>query len=140
VATGESLRQKPGPNNPLGRIKFVMPNEHDVYLHDTPAKGAFNAAVRALSHGCVRLGSPMDLAHYLLSDQPQWNPRRLEAAIGTGETQHINLTHHMPVHIIYSTSRVNDHGRLELRPDVYGKNAADERTRHPSDESLEAWP
>jgi L,D-transpeptidase YcbB len=122
TANGTSLRQKPGPRNPLGRIKFVMPNSHDVYLHDTPEKGAFKASVRALSHGCIRLSRPMDLGYYLLGDQPSWSPRRLDAAIATGKTQQINLTRHMPVFIVYSTSRVNADGRLEIRPDVYGRN------------------
>ncbi|MFN2424886.1 MAG: L,D-transpeptidase family protein [Candidatus Binatia bacterium] len=142
TATGGSLRQKPGPNNPLGRIKFVMPNEHNVYLHDTPGQRAFTAAVRALSHGCIRLAKPIDLANYLLHDDPQWNPRRLQAAIASGKTQQINLREHVPVHIVYSTSRVNDEGRVELRPDVYemNKRPAREAQRAPSDESLEAWP
>lgn len=119
---GGSLRQKPGPRNPLGRIKFVMPNEHDVYLHDTPEKGAFPAAVRALSHGCVRLSRPIDLANYLLRDQPEWNPQHMQTAIASGKTLHINLRRQMPVHIVYSMSRVNEAGRVELRPDVYGRN------------------
>lgn len=144
VATVDGLRQKPGPRNPLGRIKFMLPNPHNVYLHDTPEKRAFSAAVRALSHGCVRLGQPIDLANYLLQDEPEWDSRRLQAAIASGRTQQINLRRRMPVHIIYSTSRVNDEGRVELRPDVYGMNrkaarVADHRSR-PSDERLEAWP
>jgi murein L,D-transpeptidase YcbB/YkuD len=122
TAVGGSLRQKPGPRNPLGKIKFLMPNPHDVYLHDTAEKGAFKASVRALSHGCIRLSRPMDLGYYLLRDQPAWGRARLDAAIATGRTQQINLTRHMPVHIIYSTSRVNADGRVEIRPDVYGKN------------------
>jgi murein L,D-transpeptidase YcbB/YkuD len=122
TASGTSLRQKPGPRNPLGKIKFLMPNEHDVYLHDTPEKGAFKASVRALSHGCIRLSRPMDLGYYLLRDHPEWSPRRLDAAVATGRTQQINLARRMPVHIVYSTSRVNADGRVEIRPDVYGKN------------------
>ncbi len=119
---GGSLRQKPGPNNPLGRVKFVMPNPDDIYLHDTPAKGAFDAAVKALSHGCVRLSNAAELASYLLREDSQWSLRRLQAAISSGQTQGISLRRRMPVTIIYSTSRVNEDGRLELRPDVYGKN------------------
>jgi len=139
ITTEGGLRQKPGPRNPLGRIKFVMPNPNDVYLHDTPEKGAFNAAVKALSHGCIRVKNPVELANYLLRDDPQWDPRRLETAVASGKTQQINLAHHMPVHIIYSTSRVNDDGRVELRPDVYGKNS-NELPRGLGDESLAAWP
>jgi len=144
TATGGSLRQKPGPRNPLGRIKFVMPNTHDVYLHDTPEKRAFTAAVKALSHGCVRLSRPVDLGNYLLRDEPEWDSRRLQTSIASGKTGQINLRRRMPVHIVYSTSRVNDEGRVEIRPDVYGKNrrSAREREARPpaSDESLEAWP
>jgi murein L,D-transpeptidase YcbB/YkuD len=133
VNDGGALRQKPGPQNPLGRIKFVMPNENDVYLHDTPAKRAFDAAVRALSHGCVRLSRPMDLANYLLRDEPEWDSRRLQSAVASGQTKRINLRRNMPVHIVYSTSRVNVDGRLELRPDVYGKNRSRGREE-------DAWP
>ena len=144
VATGEGLRQKPGPRNPLGRIKFMMPNHHNVYLHDTPEQRAFTAAVRALSHGCIRLAKPLELANYLLRDEPEWDPRRLQSAIASGRTQQINLRHHMPVHVVYSMSRVNDEGRVELRPDVYGMNKRrardDERRPKSGDESLQAWP
>lgn len=122
TSTGGSLRQKPGPRNPLGRIKFVMPNPNDVYLHDTPEKGAFKAASRALSHGCVRLSRPLDLAAYLLRDQPQWSAERVESAIATKRTQQINLREEIPVHIVYSTTRVNEAGRVEFRRDVYEKN------------------
>lgn len=120
--TGGSLRQKPGPRNPLGRIKFVFPNENDVYMHDTPEKRAFTAAVRSLSHGCVRLSRPMDMANYLLGDEPSWDRRRLQKAVESGKTTQINLKRHMPVYIVYSTTRVNEDGRLEIRPDIYRKN------------------
>ncbi|HYB99524.1 MAG TPA: L,D-transpeptidase family protein [Candidatus Limnocylindrales bacterium] len=131
ITGGEGgLRQKPGPRNPLGRIKFMMPNKYNVYLHDTPHKKAFNAAVRALSHGCIRLSQPIELATYLLRDS-EWSPRRLQAAISSGRTQRINLPQHMPVHIIYSTSRVNEDGRVELRPDVYRKNRRSHRPPPP---------
>jgi len=143
VATGGALRQKPGPRNPLGRIKFMIPNPYDVYLHDTPYKGAFSAAVRALSHGCIRLGRPMDLANYLLRDDARWNPSHLQAAIASGATQQVDVRQHIPVHILYSTSRVNDEGRVELRPDVYGKNNVpirEDEVLPPRDEHIEAWP
>jgi len=145
TANGGSLRQKPGPRNPLGRIKFVMPNQNDVYLHDTPEKRAFTAAVGALSHGCIRLSRPMDMADYLLRDDPEWSPSRVQAAIASGKTMQINLRRHMPVHIIYSTSRVNDEGRVEIRPDVYGMDkrafAEGEEVRlNSGDESLDTWP
>ncbi len=137
---GGSLRQKPGPNNPLGRIKFLMPNPHDVYLHDTPYKKAFTAKVKALSHGCVRLSRPFDLASYLLRNSESWDRRRLESAVASGRTQQINLDRPIPVQIVYSTSRVNEAGRLEMRADVYGRNRLRVRVEDESeirpDESL----
>lgn len=142
--TGGSLRQKPGPRNPLGRIKFVMPNENDVYLHDTPEKRAFAAKNRSLSHGCIRLSRPLDLAIYLLRDDPQWGSRRIESAIGSGQTRQINLHRRMPVHIVYSTSRVNEAGRVEFRDDVYKTSRRVEprqaQALHGGDEGLAAWP
>lgn len=121
-AEGGSLRQKPGPNNPLGRIKFVMPNEHDIYLHDTPHQRAFDAKVKALSHGCVRLSQPLDLATALLDKDGGWTRSAIEASIASRASKRVNLAQPMPVHIVYATSRVNEAGRLELRPDVYGRN------------------
>lgn len=142
---GGSLRQKPGPNNPLGRIKFLMPNPHDVYLHDTPYKKAFTAKVKALSHGCVRLSRPLDLANHLLRDSDSWDRRRLDAAIASRRTQQINLDRPIPVHIVYSTSRVNEEGRLEMRADVYGRNkgrryAEDESELRPDESLIDSGP
>ncbi|HYC54295.1 MAG TPA: L,D-transpeptidase family protein [Candidatus Binatia bacterium] len=114
------LRQKPGPQNPLGRLKFMMPNKNNVYLHDTPGKKAFSQQVRALSHGCIRVSKPVDLAEYLLGREGNWTPQKLQSAIRAGKTVHVNLENKIPVHIVYFTARVNDEGRLELRKDVYG--------------------
>jgi murein L,D-transpeptidase YcbB/YkuD len=140
TANGGGLRQKPGPRNPLGRIKFVMPNPHDVYLHDTPEQRAFPAAVRALSHGCVRLSRPIDLAAYLLRNEPQWSEKRIRDAIASGQTRQIDLRSPVPVHIVYSTTRINEAGRVEVRADVYGKNGRRPRIEEPlaAPEDLEA--
>ena len=117
------LRQTPGEWNSLGRLKFNMPNSFDVYLHDTPAKSLFNASVRTFSHGCIRLQRPMDLALYLLRDQPQWSQAAIEAAIAAGSEQHISLTHELPVFVLYWTAFVGDDGHVEFYRDVYGRDA-----------------
>ncbi|HYC55319.1 MAG TPA: L,D-transpeptidase family protein [Candidatus Binatia bacterium] len=140
TGSGGSLRQRPGPRNPLGRIKFMMPNQNNVYLHDTPHKNAFDYPSRSFSHGCIRLGRPMDLAYHLLRDDPQWTPSRLDDAVASRKTQRINLARHMPVHIIYSTTWVNEDGHVSIRKDVYAKNRIrvreiqDDEPRPPRDE------
>ncbi|HYC56224.1 MAG TPA: L,D-transpeptidase family protein [Candidatus Binatia bacterium] len=103
VAEDGNLRQKPGPRNPLGRIKFMMPNDQDIYLHDTPAKRHFASSWRALSHGCVRVEKPLELAEYLLKGDPQWTRQRLQSAIDTGKTEEVKLPE--PVPCIWCTSR-----------------------------------
>ena len=118
---GESrLRQLPGEDNPLGKVKFMFPNEFDIYLHDTPAHHLFSQAERDFSHGCIRLERPLDLAHYLLQDDPKWTPEALQAAIDSGENQRIDLPHPIAVHILYWTAWVDPDGTVELRKDIYG--------------------
>jgi murein L,D-transpeptidase YcbB/YkuD len=116
------LRQRPGPENPLGQIKFMFPNEHDIYLHDTPADHLFAEAERDLSHGCIRLERPMDLAHVLLKGS-EWTPEKLQEALATGEQKTITLPHPLPVHLLYFTAWVDKDGTVEFRRDVYGHDA-----------------
>ena len=118
------LRQTPGDWNSLGRLKFHMPNSYDVYLHDTPAKSLFNATVRTFSHGCIRLERPLDLALYLLRDQPQWTAAAIEAEIATGNEYRIALKKKLPVYVLYWTAVVADDGHIEFHRDVYGRDAA----------------
>ena len=113
------LRQRPGPDNPLGQVKFMFPNEHDIYLHDTPADHLFSAAERDLSHGCIRLERPMDLAHVLLKGS-EWTPEKLQAALASGEQKSITLPHPLPVHLLYFTTWVDKDGTVQFRRDVYG--------------------
>ena len=115
----QTLVQKPGPKNALGRIKFLFPNDHSVYLHDTSQRGLFGRSQRSLSHGCVRVEKPNDLAMALLTDQG-WNMRRLDAAYASRKTQRIELAEPVPIFLDYRTAFVDDHGRLQLRPDLYG--------------------
>lgn len=115
------LRQPPGPDNALGRIKFIFPNSHNVYLHDTPAQAAFDRADRARSHGCVRVAEPMDLARALLGDSEY---RELEDILTTRNTKHVNLETKVPVYLIYMTAWVNDNGQVEFYRDVYDEDGA----------------
>ena len=118
------FRQRPGPLNALGQIKFVFPNKFDVYLHDTPAKELFKKAVRNFSSGCIRLERPMELAVYLLEDDPEWDETKLREAIQTGETRIIPLKYPINVHLLYWTAWMDGEGRVHFREDIYGRDAA----------------
>jgi len=115
------IRQKPGAGNALGQVKFLFPNEHDVYLHDTPSKSLFARSFRAYSHGCVRVENPMEFADALLKLEPSMNAQTLEAAFGDKE-RWFNLTTKIPVHISYFTLRVDADGSIRSYGDVYGMN------------------
>ncbi|CAN7622554.1 L,D-transpeptidase family protein [Devosia sp. LjRoot16] len=115
------IRQKPGAGNALGRVKFLFPNQHDIYLHDTPSKSLFSRSFRAYSHGCVRVENPMDFADALLALEPEMNAGTLEAAFGDKE-RWFNLKTKIPVHISYFTLRVDADGTIRSYGDVYGMN------------------
>jgi murein L,D-transpeptidase YcbB/YkuD len=117
------LRQLPGGDNPLGQLKFMFPNDFDIYLHDTPAHHLFARTERSFSHGCIRIQKPFDLAVYLLKDDPKWTPEALQAAIDSGENQQISLKRPLPVHILYWTAWVEPDGTVEFRKDLYGHDA-----------------
>jgi murein L,D-transpeptidase YcbB/YkuD len=114
------VRQPSGPDNALGRIKFVIPDQFDVYLHDTPSARLFNSTERDLSHGCVRLEHPVELAAYLLKNDPKWSPETIQEAIDSGETQSVPLPAPLPVHILYWTAWVDEDGTVQFRKDIYG--------------------
>ncbi|MDZ7839457.1 MAG: L,D-transpeptidase family protein [Gammaproteobacteria bacterium] len=116
------FRQLPGPHNALGRVKFMFPNKYSVYLHDTPAKGLFSRAARDFSHGCIRVSKPMELAEYLLSDQPEWDTERITRAADRGVEQSVPLASPWPVHVLYWTSWVGPEGAVHFRADVYGRD------------------
>jgi murein L,D-transpeptidase YcbB/YkuD len=115
------IRQRPGAGNALGRIKFLFPNQHDVYLHDTPSKSLFQRSFRAYSHGCVRVQNPMEFADALLALEPNINVASLESMFGSSE-RWVNLETHIPVHITYFTLRVDEGGIIRSYGDVYGLN------------------
>jgi murein L,D-transpeptidase YcbB/YkuD len=116
------FRQEPGPLNPLGRLKFMLPNKFDVYLHDTSAKHLFSENVRAFSHGCTRIEKPIELAEYLLRDDPLWTREKLLAAIERGTEQTVLIPHPVDVDFLYLTAWVDEEGTVQFRNDIYGRD------------------
>jgi murein L,D-transpeptidase YcbB/YkuD len=117
-----TYRQDAGKSNALGVVKFMFPNSYGVYLHDTPSKELFERTERAFSSGCIRVQKPLDLAVYLLSDQPDYPAKEINRIIGTGITQTIMLKHKPEVYLLYLTSWVDDFGRLNFRNDIYSRD------------------
>ena len=125
---GVRVRQRPGAKNPLGRLKFMFPNAHNIYLHDTPAEHLFREPDRSASHGCIRVERPVELAEYLLRGS-EWTPGRLRDAIASGQTQEIPLARKTPVFLVYFTAGVRPDGTLEFYEDIYGVDAAHAKSR-----------
>jgi murein L,D-transpeptidase YcbB/YkuD len=116
-----TFRQKPGPKNALGKVKFMMPNKHNIYLHDTPSKDKFLQTARAFSHGCIRLSQPVAMA-YALSPDTGWSKSKMDQAWKNGKMIRAKINDHIPVHLIYGTAFRGDAGQIEFRPDVYGRD------------------
>lgn len=119
-----TFRQGPGPRNSLGRIKFMFPNPHSVFLHDTPARGLFEQAERNFSSGCIRVEDPLSLAEVVLGDPGRWNRRTLEAAIAEGKTLTVRLPRPWPVLILYWTAELDAEGQVRFLPDRYRRDPA----------------
>ncbi len=117
------LRQKPGSNNALGRVKFMFPNRFNVYMHDTPSRGLFKKAQRAFSHGCIRLARPIDLAEQLLKPVSGWNRTFIDQTIASRERTVVKLPKPLPVHLTYSTVWLDGDGEVQFRPDIYRRDA-----------------
>lgn len=117
-----TLRQDPGPDNALGRIKFLMPNSYGIYLHDTPDRHLFDRPARAFSSGCIRLEQPLELAQYLLAGSEQWNYAALETVIERGKPFWVNLPEPVPIYFSYWTAWVDQAGVLQLREDIYHRD------------------
>lgn len=117
------IRQKPGGDNALGRVKFVFPNNYNIYFHDTPAKSLFDQNDRAFSHGCIRLEQAQRLAEYLLRDDKDWPSSKIIDYMYSGRNTWIKLKHKIPVYIIYFTAWVSSDGTLNFRDDLYGHDA-----------------
>jgi len=117
------IRQTPGPKNSLGLVKFIFPNDYNIYFHDTPEQEFFAQTRRDFSHGCVRLERPADLAVWVLRNNPGWNMDRVQAAMHGTTTQQVNLTHPIPVLIVYATVIVTEDGIVHFYDDIYGHDA-----------------
>ncbi len=118
------LRQRPGPKNSLGPVKFQFPNEESIYLHGTPAKALFDRARRDFSHGCIRVEDPETLAAWLLRDQPGWTRSTIRKALALSETRWVKVTRPPRVHLTYNTAVVMENGEVRFFEDVYGLDEA----------------
>ena len=122
------VRQRPGPKNSLGLVKFIFPNDDNIYLHGTPARELFARSRRDFSHGCVRVQNPLALAQWLLKDQPAWTAGRIAAAMEGAKSQQVNLSAPVPVLLYYLTAAISpDDGLLHFADDLYGHDAALDR-------------
>jgi len=117
-----SLRQRPGPGNALGHVKFLLPNRYSVYLHDTPADELFARAGRAFSHGCIRLEDPVGLAKAVLAGDPEWTDEAIRTSMHAGIERDVKLEQPIPVHIVYFTVTVDAAGGPVFLEDVYGRD------------------
>lgn len=118
------MRQDPSDDNALGVVKFLFPNPWNIYLHDTPSKSLFSRTVRALSHGCVRVGKPEEFAYALLDGQVTEPMAYFQTVVASGKETTVKLDHPLPVHLVYFTAWPATRGRIEYRDDIYGRDAA----------------
>lgn len=116
------IRQEPGPDNALGRVKFMFPNQYNVYIHDTPARNLFSQTDRTFSSGCIRINKPVEFAEYLLRDNPVWTPAQIKSQIDLGRMRTVNLTEPVPVHMLYLTAWADDDGVVYFRRDIYDRD------------------
>jgi len=115
-----TVRQKPGPKNALGLIKFIFPNDQNVYLHSTPSQALFSEARRDFSHGCIRVEDPQALATWVLRNNPGWTKDRVDAAFKAEKQEQVNLTYQIPVLIVYGTAITKESGQVFFYDDIYG--------------------
>jgi murein L,D-transpeptidase YcbB/YkuD len=123
VSGRAGVRQRPGPENALGLVKFVFPNDRNIYLHGTPAVQLFSRTRRDFSHGCIRVENPVALARYVLRDNPDWTPERIDSAMHGERPVEVELARPIPVLVFYTTSVAWPDGRIAFYPDVYGHDA-----------------
>ena len=116
------VRQKPGPENSLGLVKFLFPNSNAIYLHDTPSKSLFGKEDRAFSHGCIRVAKPKELAAMIMKNDKKWNPEKIETAMNSGEEYWYTLKNKIPVYIGYFTAWVSDDGVVHFYEDIYKRD------------------
>jgi murein L,D-transpeptidase YcbB/YkuD len=119
-----TVRQTQGKTNALGAVKFIFPNTHSVYLHDTPSKELFNKAERAFSSGCIRVEKSLELAEYLLNDSLMWNRQNIDKLVATNRTQTVELKNKPIVYLLYSTAYTDMEGVIHFRKDIYDRDEA----------------
>ncbi|MBE0582652.1 MAG: L,D-transpeptidase family protein [Desulfofustis sp.] len=118
------LRQDPGPWNALGQVKFVFPNHHSVYLHDTPARDLFQQNSRSFSHGCIRVSQPLLLALFCLQlSDTSWTLEAIEEIVASGRRKVISLRQRLPIHLTYQTAWVDKDGVIRFNADIYQRDA-----------------
>jgi murein L,D-transpeptidase YcbB/YkuD len=117
-----SIKQQPGAQNSLGKVKFMFPNKHNIYLHDTPSRSLFARDERTFSSGCIRVEKPFELASLLLSDKPEWTPERIKQAMDSGVEKTIVLKDKVGVYIYYLTAWGSASGKINYRADVYNRD------------------
>ncbi|OXA98055.1 L,D-transpeptidase [Flavobacterium oncorhynchi] len=118
------IRQKPGPENSLGLVKFMFPNPDDIYMHDTPSKTLFDFEKRTFSHGCINVKLAKELAVAMLKDYPEWTKEKIDNAMAGKAENSFKLSKKVPIYICYFTSLVNENGEVGFFQDVYEKDAA----------------
>jgi L,D-transpeptidase YcbB len=124
IGTSVFVRQRSGDDNSLGKVKFLLPNPYDIYLHDTPSRSLFSRNRRDFSHGCVRLGNPMAMARYVLGSQPAWTDSKITEAMNAGVERYVRVPRPIPVLIVYQTAVADPDGSLRYFNDVYGHDRA----------------
>jgi murein L,D-transpeptidase YcbB/YkuD len=121
---GVMVRERPGPKNSLGLVKFMFPNQYDIYLHSTPAVSLFDRTRRDFSHGCIRVQKPEDLAVWVLQGQGDWDLAKVQEAMNGGQDNHtVSLKTPLPITIFYVTARVDEDGAVHFFDDIYGYDA-----------------
>jgi L,D-transpeptidase YcbB len=115
-----TVRQRPGDLNSLGLVKFIFPNSRDIYLHDTPSRGLFGRERRDFSHGCIRVEKALELAEWVLRNQPEWTPERIQKAMHAGKPERALLTSEIPIYLLYTTAVARQDGSIVFYEDIYG--------------------
>ncbi|MGI9534411.1 MAG: L,D-transpeptidase family protein, partial [Thermodesulfobacteriota bacterium] len=119
-----SIRQRPGRRNALGRVKFIFPNDHYVYLHDTPNRSLFNKDIKTFSSGCIRVEKPFELAELLLNDKENWDEQKINKVISKRKTRTVFLDEPVPIMILYWTASADSEGNVYFMNDIYGRDKA----------------
>ncbi len=132
------LRQMPGPWNALGQIKFIFPNEYNVYLHDTPGKTLFSSKTRTFSHGCIRVEKPFELLGYLLANDTSWNEENISRPLSSGVEKIIVLKNPIAISIGYWTAALDEYNKIHINPDIYGYDQEHERLMDETETSIKS--